>query len=68
MFVNFFGCLTEVGFLLGLMAKDPIMLTSFLNANVRPNDKPVKTEEPQDRGCFSAANISKAMQTSQLSV
>lgn len=47
---------------LSLMAKDPLVLSSFLNANVRSTEKQVKLEDGQDRGCISATRVAKAMQ------
>uniref|UniRef100_A0A0N5AN71 SAND domain-containing protein n=1 Tax=Syphacia muris TaxID=451379 RepID=A0A0N5AN71_9BILA len=47
---------------LSLMAKDPLMLSSLLNTNVRPADKKVKIEDGADRGCVSSNTIGKVMQ------
>ena len=48
---------------LGLMAKDSLMLSSFLNANVRPTEKAIKLEDTPERGgCVSTTAITKAMQ------
>ncbi|KHN80508.1 Glucocorticoid modulatory element-binding protein 2 [Toxocara canis] len=48
---------------LSFIAKDPGVLSSlFANNGIRQNEVPSKQEETTDRGSYSAANISHAMQ------